>query len=597
MIRNSIRGKLILFLLGATILPIVSSIVITYYFTKQNVSQETIRSNSNLIYQGKTNIVTYLNIIEQTSLAVYKDQDLYSILETGGSDDFMVKNEVYRALQSISNSVRDIHQIYLYIAAAGRSHLFVHGQPGRNAPPDPAFIPNVHKGGVSLEPTHISHSYGVGSSFYVPPSVVVSMHRSIFNVVTQRELGTLSIDINIEVIRSICEQLYDRNQEELYILDRSGRVIYGPDPSVWGKPLPKMWVPYLLEMTESNGTFEWNKPEFQGVHIFERMQTPYMDWVLVKSIPNEVLYHNAREVTQLNSTVFVIFLGLVIGATLYISFRFTQPIKNLLRYISQIQSGNMQVDIKVTSNDEIGILARRFRQMMQTINNLIMREYKLDIANKTNQLKALQAQINPHFLYNSLQSIGTLALQHDAPKIYSLLSSLAKMMRYSMNTNETLVPLKFEIDHVKSYLQLQMQRFENELSVTFDIDPQTLSTEVPKMILQPLVENYFKHGFDPREKTGELKIASSFADEAFLQITVEDNGRGMEPEQLEDLQNRLMRDEYPGEAVSGSIGLVNVKSRLALYYEGQSRIELERREPSGLKVTLAIPLSREEDMQ
>jgi two-component system sensor histidine kinase YesM len=132
----------------------------------------------------------------------------------------------------------------------------------------------------------------------------------------------------------------------------------------------------------------------------------------------------------------------------------------LISYINKVQAGNMNVHIRITGNDELAILARRFDIMLQTINDHINREYKLEIANVTNQLKAMQAQINPHFLNNALQSIGTLALQHDAPKVYSLLSSLAKMMRYNMNTNDTIVPLSTEISHVKAYLELQQQRFD-----------------------------------------------------------------------------------------------------------------------------------------
>lgn len=151
---------------------------------------------------------------------------------------------------------------------------------------------------------------------------------------------------------------------------------------------------------------------------------------------------------------------IVIGGTIYISIRFTAPIKQLIRYITRIQAGQvqlgqMQQDIELTRTDEMGILANRFHGLMQDLNQMVMREYRLELANKSNQLMALQAQINPHFLNNALQSIGTLALQHDAPKVYALIASLAKMMHYSMNTNESVVPLGKELDHIKAYLELQ----------------------------------------------------------------------------------------------------------------------------------------------
>ncbi|TDG00510.1 cache domain-containing sensor histidine kinase [Paenibacillus piri] len=587
MIRNSIRNKLIIFLLAATIIPISTSIVITYYFTKQSVSSETVLSNSNLIYQGKTNMLNYLKVIEQNSLSVYNDTNLYNIIENGDTD-YLSNNEIVRGLQTIANSVKEIKQTYLYMRKSDRAFMIAQGNPHRNEGPGPKYQPDMGAAELKMEPTHPSHDYKSGSLFYIPPTTVITMHRKIFNAVTQENLGSLSIDFDIDVIRSICEQLYTQGQEELYILDNDGKVVYGGNPQEWGHTLQGDWVGHLLSAPATAGSFEWKSEQFAGIHIYDRMRTPYMEWTIVKRIPYNHLYKSARDLTKINTLIFIMFMVVVISATLYISFRFTSPIKNLLGYIGKIQSGNMQVDIRVTSNDEIGILARRFRLMMQTINNLIESEYKLDIANKTNQLKALQAQINPHFLYNALQSIGTLALQHQVPKIYSLISSLAKMMRYSMNTNETLVPLKQEIDHLQSYLELQLQRFENELDVTIHVSRQTLDILIPKMILQPLVENYFKHGFDPRERKGKLRIAGSLTESGGLELVVEDNGKGIDPDRLLRLQKLVSLP--PGEIgeSSQSIGIINVHLRLQLYFQGAT-MKLESCDPTGVRVTLVIP--------
>ncbi|MCR8633370.1 cache domain-containing sensor histidine kinase [Paenibacillus radicis (ex Xue et al. 2023)] len=394
MIRNSFRNKLIVFLLAATIMPISTSIVITYYFTKQAVSNETIQSNSNLIYQGKTNIMNYLKAIEQNSLNVYNDNTLYTIIENGDTD-YLSYNETVRGLQTIVNSVKEIKQIYLYIAKNNRSILISQGNPNRNDGPGPKYQPEMDNAELKLQPTHWNHDYKVGSLFYLPQTTVVTMHRTLLNSLSQKRLGILSIDFSIEVIKSICQQLYTLGQDELYILDNDGAIIYGPNPEQWGQVLHEPWVDHLLSMPDSSGSFEWTSKPFTGIHIYDRMSTPYMEWTLVKRIPYEHLYKNARDLTKINALIFILFMVIVISATLYISFKFTTPIKNLMGYISKIQSGNMQVDIQVTSNDEIGILARRFRMMMQTINNLIEREYKLDIANKTNQLKAFRRKLIP----------------------------------------------------------------------------------------------------------------------------------------------------------------------------------------------------------
>lgn len=591
MIRNSIRNKLIVFLLAATILPFSTSIAMTYFITKNNVIKETIQTNSNLIYQGKTNITNHLNVIQQASLSIYNDTSLYGAVENGAAD-YLDRGEIFRGMQAIATSVKEIKQAYLYLSKSDKSYLFSQGNIFRNEGAEPKYVPQVRKSETVLEPTHLSHTYKSSGFVPVPSIPVFTLHRSITSAVTMQEFGTLSIDVNLNVIQSISEQLYVKGKEQLFILDARGTVIYGSDPKLLGQTLEEGWVKHLQQLDQPSGSFEWDSDEFNGIHIYERIDSPLSDWVLVKRIPNEVLNSNARQLTEINMLILIAFMIIVIFATLVISFRFTTPIKRLIGTIGKIQTGNMHVDIDVKGKDELAILAGRFRTMMETINNLIMREYQLEIANKTNQLKALQAQINPHFLYNSLQSIGTLALQHNAPQVYSLISSLAKLMRYSMNS-DTVVPFASELSHVKAYLELQMQRFEHKLAVKYEVNESMMHIPVPKMILQPLVENYFKHGFDQRSGSETLTIAASLTDDGRMEIRVQDEGTGMTEDTLQKLRRKLeARPQHQqGEE---SIGLLNVMSRLMLYYEDEAEMIIDHHEPSGVTVTLRIPMQLKE---
>ncbi|MEK8126920.1 histidine kinase [Paenibacillus filicis] len=593
MIRNSIRNKLILFLLAATILPLCTSIVVTYLVTEQKVMRETIQTNSNLIYQGKTNLVNYLEGIKQASLLVYNDTSFFTVIEEGATT-YNSRGEIVRGLQSIANTIKEIHQAYLYIKKTDKAYLYTKGSLNPRSEGESKYIPDIGKGDLRFEATHPSHTYGIQSVNVLPSSIVFTLHRSILNALTMEELGSISLDVNIGFINSISDQLYAQG-EELYVLDGTGTVVYGSKPVLRGKKLDEPWVTELLARTDANGSYAWSDSAFKGIHIYERIQESYVNWTIVKRIPNELLYQHARQLTFANAMILLGFMVIVIVGTVYVSFRFTAPIKKLLGYIGKIQTGNMEVDIHVKSNDEFGILAHRFRIMMQTINQLITKEYKLEIANKTNQLKALQAQINPHFLYNALQSIGTLALQQEGPKVYTLLSSLARMMRYAMNTNETLVPLKREVDHVRSYLELQLQRFASELDVDYQVEDQAAVMLVPKMILQPLVENYFKHGFDTRVQAGRIAISARCDATGSLVLNVADNGRSVSEEQLDALRRKL---KHPADGIGDgdSIGLQNVLARLKLYYEDGVQMILENRGPlGGFQVTLRIPGKRKEE--
>ncbi|HEY0828634.1 MAG TPA: sensor histidine kinase [Bacilli bacterium] len=598
--KSSIRNKLIVLLLCATIIPISTSVIISYFFTKQSVQSEMIRSNSDLLFQGKTNINNYLDVLNQFSLSIYTDPrsgsfgSMFEIIEEGKTD-YLSNKEIYRYLQFLAASVGEIHQIYLYLAKANSSHLYVNGNLTFGES-DPKFHPKVEPGQVYVEPNHMSHNYGLHPrAFEIYPSKpVITFHRSIYDVPTGQFLGLLSIDIRMDRIDKIAQQLFKPDDEQLYIIDREGALIYSSEPNSSETLIQEEWVNELLQSKTSKGNITAESKSFRGIQIYDKMRTTYAEWTIVKRTPYHILFQNARQLALINTLVFIAFLIVAVAATLYISFRFTAPIKTLIGHITKIQTGNLHADIEMNRQDEFGILAKRFNSMMQTINNLILREYRLEISNKTNQLKMLQAQINPHFLNNALQSIGTLALHYKADKVYLLISSLGKMMRYGMDTNETVVPLAKEIDHVKAYLELQKQRFDEKLKITFNMDPSLSSVIVPKMILQPLVENYFKHGFDAGQKDGELRITcvETEADAGFLKIIIEDNGKGMNPERLTNIQGRLLGSagvDLP-ELLDG-IGLMNVLTRLRLYFNESAKMTIEPILPSGLKVTLWIPVS------
>ncbi|MCZ8516450.1 sensor histidine kinase [Paenibacillus filicis] len=592
------RLKLILLLLIATIAPIVTSMIVTNMYTKQSVKQKAIVESTNLLNQGKLNLINYMNQLNELTFSVYRNQSFSRLIDLGFTG-YESEAEIYNLMQTISLN-QDVYQVYLNIFERGpgepRSFLLLNSRkypslsPEITVPTDQWSRKDSYESVV--ETTHLSHNYNLGPSFYFPPRYVLTIHRQIYRIPSKALIGSLSVDMKTETLNGLLGQLQNE-QENIYLLDEQGKLVYSSSlaDSLGVKPRD-VWVDEILARPENDGTLETK----DSIRIFERVETPFMKWTLVKQIPYEQLYRGARELTQIQSVILGALLFVVVALTLWISLRFTRPIKRLIGYINQIQSGQLEVDIQVNSKDEIGILARRFRHMMETINQLIKQEYMLNLANKTNQLKALQAQINPHFLYNSLQSIGTLALQHDAPNIYKLLSSLAKMMRYSMNTDESIVPLRKELEHIKAYLQLQTQRFEDDLSVRYHIDEETLDMLLPKMTLQPIVENYFKYGFDPRSKPDELVIASRLLPQDRMEIIVSDNGRSLSEEELAELNRKLSEGVRPagdeGEEEGGSIGLLNVRMRLWLYFNEMADLTVQNNEPTGFRVTLHMPFEQ-----
>jgi two-component system sensor histidine kinase YesM len=621
---NSIRTKLIVFMLLATIVPIVTTMVVTYSYTSKSMKDRALEDTQNLLYQGQRNVTAVLDELSRASLNVYSDAELYRQLQTGLAD-FQTDSRVFAALSYMKSAVPDVHQVYLY-ASLGQRATIVTNVAGAKRANDTAAFPDLDTyvgtgESTSLQPTHMSHTYGFASLQPQQPSErVFTLHRRIERVPSNEKLGYVSIDVKLALLTDIVSQLYDRKEEDLYVVDNNGFVVFADDEQLLGKPLKKAWYNGALAQEDaSGGHFEQNGALF----VYERVQSTAAHWTIVKRIPTSYLIREANNAAAINLLLLALSLAVIVTATVIVSLRITAPVKQLVRYMNQVEAGNLNVPIQPTGSDEIGLVVVRFRSMMDTINNLILREYKLELANKTNQLRALQAQINPHFLNNTIQIIGTLALELGVPRIYALLSALARMMRYSMDNEASMITLRDELAHLKAYVELQKERYENRFAFHVDVEEALLDAEMPKMILQPVIENYFKHGMDKAADNGELALKAAMRDGGLLEITVENNGSMISSERLAALQKELASvryadktQDYEGQAAGGSsleaegpvegvysslqlaqagaepkIGLLNVLARLRMVYGDDARLNIQNRESGGVRIMLVLGMA------
>jgi two-component system sensor histidine kinase YesM len=599
MMRNSIRSRLITFLLMAIIPPIVASIFISYQYTKHSLRTDAIRENSNIMFQGKTNIMSYINLMNNISLYSYNNiqnnNSLYNALDSG-QDDLPTDKNVYAALHTIAQSAHEIEQVYLHSIKSNHSYLMIdgfikHGEGDSGL--QNHFIPPANKVDPYIEPSHPAQNYGMYNFPFSPTNAVVSIHRYIYKAPLKDKIGVLSIDFRLDSIQNICDLLYAKGNEEAFLINADGSVIYASQPDLIGRRLQDGWVNHVKNLKANNGYFDWNEKDFHGITLYEKIPVYDQNWFLVKQIPNSFLYKNALQLIRMNSLVIIFFLIVVIVATLYISVKFTLPIKQLTQSIKNMKIRHLKLDIDSTTTDEIGLLTKAVKNMVETIDNLVMQELRLEISNKDNQLKALQAQINPHFIYNTLQSIGAVALQNNVPKIYSLTSSLGDMMRYNMNTYESVVPLSKELKHIQAYFELQKQRFKQKINIHVEVDPDLEDIQVPKMILQPIVENCFKHGFEKSVETGVLELSIKQADDNFIKISILDNGLGITPERLDQIQKQIITPPLYPSSQEDSIGLINVISRVQLFFNNQARFEIDNKQPRGFAFIFWLPTFRE----
>jgi two-component system sensor histidine kinase YesM len=590
----SIRYKLSILLLAAIILPILTSILITYNFTKDSVTKDIIQQNSKLLFQGKTNIQNYLKNLDHVthSALFYGGSDILFNLIKEGEPDYSQILQISSSLEQLGNQRSEFYQALLHLDKSDQTYLlwddFVKNESGLD-------ISSKTGSRIYIEPTHFSHTYGVNEfrfSRLYEPEQVFSFYRVIEDIPLTTRIGVIIIDVKLDFLKFISNMLYtEDSDEQILILNENNVVIYALDENIIGTPLQEDWMEGLSVQKESD-YFKVNNASFNGLVLYDSVMLPYANWKLVKKIPIDLLSQDAKNLTKINTFVLIFFLVLAVGATLAVIYSFINPIKRLIYEMDVIERGNFHVNFpNLKRNDEFGILFRRFHRMVQRLNDLILREYRVEIANKTNQLRALQAQINPHFMNNALQSIGTLALKDNNEKIYSLTSAMGRMMHYNMDIDESIVPLSREIEYVTSYLEVQQERFE-DLRVLMNIDESTLDIQIPKMTLQPIVENYFRHGIITQKDIGTISISTKMKNEQYLQIIVEDNGIGMEPNQLLDLTRRLNQKNNYEYKSSEHIGLINVMTRLRLYFNEELQIDIKNIEPHGLKIVLTIPIKR-----
>ena len=293
-----------------------------------------------------------------------------------------------------------------------------------------------------------------------------------------------------------------------------------------------------------------------------------------KSIEQSVYQMLLTEIPLIAGCVLIIFiLGLAFSRL------FTRKIEQLTRNMDQVNHGIREVTVYSDAEDEVGLLIRSFRRMMGEIDRLISEVYENKIALKEFELKALTAQINPHFLYNSLSIINWMAIKSNQKEISKVTLDLSTFYRTALSKGEDMVTVESCIRNIEAYLSIQLVMHDNDFRIEWNIDPQIKTEKVPKLILQPVVENALEHGLDVKEE-GEKILRLSFLDSGDdVILRVEDNGLGMEQEVAQSLVT------YQAEGY----GLKNVNDRICLLYGEEYMIRILSKVGEGTRVEMRIP--------
>lgn len=365
----------------------------------------------------------------------------------------------------------------------------------------------------------------------------------------------------------------------IFLVDRSGTIMSGSLPQwigrhYWDVPIADIHAP-LMDLPENIRSDE---------RLISHTYSAITGWHAFVAQPKRLIL---KELDRI-SIITVLFMSVCLLAGIFVSWfatvSITRPLGKLLQSMRRLQQGDFTQRVQFAAGDEIGQLGRGYNSMVRRIDELINDVYSTRLKQREAELKTLQEQINPHFLYNTLDMIYWSARKQSDKDLSEMIYSLSKLFRLRLNNGQPMITLEQELELVRHYLQLQRYRFKDRLDYDISAPQLPVHALIPKLIIQPLVENAVAHGLEPMGGEGCVQVLCE-ADETSLRIQVIDNGRGISPE-------RLGQITAPGRASADDAGfaLRNIEERLKLAYGEGAALEIASREGSGTTITLRIPL-------
>ncbi|WP_248548091.1 sensor histidine kinase [Paenibacillus sp. FSL H8-0282] len=394
---------------------------------------------------------------------------------------------------------------------------------------------------------------------------------------TLDDLGTLVIRIRIDLI--IADSTSETDQ--LIAVDATtGQAIYPEAPIL----LPEE----LKEETERPELYRTAKYQ-EGTYFITKTKSSYIDWIYINATPFNEMFKHITFVKKLVVIIFalILLIGLLLGYRLARSI--VRPISKLTKKMKQIEKGdldNLEEQslgvVSQTAQDEVSQLNRTFKMMIRRIRELIDENYAKQLIIRETELKALQAQINPHFLYNTLESINWLAKMNKQAKISEMVEALGYLFRSSIGLKDPLITLEKEITIVRNYVIIQKTRFDERLDFRMDVPEHLHDALIPKLTLQPLIENAIRYALEPNIEPCTISITVS-EDEQGLDIRVSDNGPGMSAEFIKDLQMGRVKTRGEG------IGLANIAERIQIVFGPEWGTSIESEPGQGTTIHVRIP--------
>lgn len=578
-IQSVIFAVLSVLLLGAV--GIVTVISLSY--TRQSVFENSSLYTQTIIQQMNQNIDSYIDYMENTSYLVSSNEDVQKYL-FGDTADSEARDRILSQFQTILDSRSDILNLGI-IAENGRM-LINNGQRPTNPDLDihsQEWYTNALEGreSVYLTSSHVQHVISGERPW------VITLSRGIRNKemgTGQEKEGVFFIDLNYSAISELCDQSMVGNQGYAFIVDADGNIVYHPQQQQLYNELQTENID--LVMNAGSDIVTWGDGINKKMYSISRSEKT--GWTVVDCVRVEELLRRSNEAQSIYVLVAIGLMAVALFFSRFVAKSITLPIQRLCDSMERVQEGDFSVsDIVVDSENEIGSLTKSFNVMTHRIHELMEQNIREQEAKRKSELKALQSQINPHFLYNTLDSIIWMAEGKKNEEVVLMTASLARLLRQSISNEDELVSIGQEIEYARGYLTIQKMRYKDKLEFQIEVEPSILHIRLIKLVLQPIIENAIYHGLKYKESKGLLCVRGFMKNgNAVLQVI--DDGVGMDQETLDHIYERHKVDYH-----SNGVGIYNVQKRLQLYYGNEYGIVYESKPGEGTTATITIPGQQE----
>ena len=555
---------------------LITAVLLNRY--ERTLERQVLSDSQKLIGQVEINLNTYLRSMMRSSDAVY-----YNVIKKVDFDKDDISRELsllYEAnkdnLVSIACFTRDGELLGAAPVGSLKKNVNITAQSWFEDASDK--MENLH-----FSDLHVQNIFENKSGRYY---WVVSLSRGV-ELTNDGKMsgGILLVDMNFSGIQQLFTEVNTDGKGYVYLIGRDGEIIYHPRQNL-------IFSNIIQENNQTASTYDEgvHNEEFQGEQRVVVVKTVgYTGWKIVSVVSKESLFSDLNQTRMMALLNLVLAIFLMIFVNQYVAVRITDPLKKLEKSIQGIEMKQQPV-VYIGGPPEIQHLGLTIRFMVEELQELTDKMVKEQEEKRKNELDALQSQINPHFLYNTLDSIMWMIESERYEDAVSMVQALGRLLRISLSRGKNVISVGDELQHARSYLAIQRYRYKNKFTSYFEVEPDIEQYKTIKLVIQPLIENAIYYGMEYMDGEGEIHIRAYTRDQD-LYLEVEDNGPGMPEEQVEHL---LTGGEKARQKGSG-IGLKNVNQRIQLYFGTQYGLEIESEPDEGTVVRIHIPKTTEEE--